>query len=356
MATTANSLNLDTIRVSKTEKAVSTPRLDGIFALLAIWFVGGLFLDGWAHNTGKVDSFFTPWHAVLYSGFLVNAGALVWVWSRNITKGYTLRNAIPTGYEASLIGAGIFAAGGAFDMLWHLLLGIEVNLEALISPSHLMLALGIFLIMSGPLRAAWRRADPKTNTILSHWPMLVSLGFTLLILTFFTFPLHPFLYRWASTSFVDPNNQQHEVYIMIGLGSILLQSAILMGCVLFALRRWLLPFGSVTLILLLNTIALAGIKGFTDMQFVSVALITGLLADVLILTLKPSLQNVMGLRFIAFIVPTVLYFLYFISLHLNGGVWWTVPFWSGSAVLAGVVGALLSYVLVPFPVQQPAKS
>ena len=40
---------------------------------LSAWLVGGFFLDGWAHTHGKVDqSFFTPWHAVLYSGHVVN--------------------------------------------------------------------------------------------------------------------------------------------------------------------------------------------------------------------------------------------------------------------------------------------
>src|SRR5215469_12275517 len=46
------------------------PRFDRIAALLSALVVGGVFLDGWAHNHGKVDqSFFTPWHALLYSAF-----------------------------------------------------------------------------------------------------------------------------------------------------------------------------------------------------------------------------------------------------------------------------------------------
>ena len=47
-------------------------------SLLTAWLVGGLFLDGWAHAHGKVDqSFFTPWHAVFYSGFAAVALALL---------------------------------------------------------------------------------------------------------------------------------------------------------------------------------------------------------------------------------------------------------------------------------------
>jgi hypothetical protein len=46
-------------------------RLDWLVTVLACWTVGGIFLDGWAHVHGKVDSsFFTVWHALLYSGYL----------------------------------------------------------------------------------------------------------------------------------------------------------------------------------------------------------------------------------------------------------------------------------------------
>src|SRR4249920_2010786 len=51
----------------------SSVRFDWMVILLEAWWVGGLFVDGWAHAHGKVDqSFFTPWHAILYAGFFVN--------------------------------------------------------------------------------------------------------------------------------------------------------------------------------------------------------------------------------------------------------------------------------------------
>ena len=53
------------------------------------WFVGGLFLDGWAHNhIPELESFFTPWHAVFYTGFLAVAGFLVATLVRNHANGY----------------------------------------------------------------------------------------------------------------------------------------------------------------------------------------------------------------------------------------------------------------------------
>ncbi len=57
------------------------------------------------------------------------------------------------GYGLSLLGVSIFALGGVSDMIWHMLFGIEVNVDALLSPTHLLLAVGMALIVSGPLRA-----------------------------------------------------------------------------------------------------------------------------------------------------------------------------------------------------------
>jgi hypothetical protein len=63
---------------SNKRAARSGARFDGAATVLAAAFTGGVFLDGWAHTHGRVDdTFFTPWHAVLYSGFLAMAVLLV---------------------------------------------------------------------------------------------------------------------------------------------------------------------------------------------------------------------------------------------------------------------------------------
>lgn len=59
---------------------------------------------------------------------------------RNIQKGYAWQSALPSGYMPALLGVGIFAIGGVFDLVWHTLFGVEANIQALLSPSHLLLA------------------------------------------------------------------------------------------------------------------------------------------------------------------------------------------------------------------------
>lgn len=44
---------------------------------LSAWLLVGLFVDGWAHvNLRSLESFFTPWHGLFYSGFFAVAALI----------------------------------------------------------------------------------------------------------------------------------------------------------------------------------------------------------------------------------------------------------------------------------------
>ena len=60
--------------------AATSPRRRLITVILASWLTLGGFVDGFAHrNLDTPETFFTPWHAVLYSGFLAVAFWLAWL-------------------------------------------------------------------------------------------------------------------------------------------------------------------------------------------------------------------------------------------------------------------------------------
>ncbi|MBI5563663.1 MAG: hypothetical protein HY870_02135, partial [Chloroflexi bacterium] len=167
-------------------------RFDWVVTALALWFTAGLFLDGWAHTHGQADeSFFTPWHGVLYAGHLTATAYLFNAFIRTMMRGSAWRQALPIGYGLSLIGGALFAIGGVGDLVWHTLFGIEQNVEALLSPTHLLLALAGMLIVSGPLRAAWRRVDTPARRLTDQLPMILSAALLLSFLTFFTQIAHP---------------------------------------------------------------------------------------------------------------------------------------------------------------------
>lgn len=327
----------------------SSVRFDWIVVLLEAWWVGGVFVDGWAHAHGKVDqSFFTPWHAILYAGCFANALFFAGVVWSNHTKGFPWSRSVPRGYEFAALGVGIFLVGGLLDLLWHLLFGIEQSIAATLSPTHLILALGVFLAASGPWRAAWLRPPGQhPESLVRLLPMLVSLAYVLSILTFFTQYANPIVNSWADKQ--TPQPQQ-----ALGVASILLQTVIIMGVILLAIRRWRLPLGSFTIILTINFVLTSVLANPSPpVLFVAaLAIINGLLIDALNLVLKPAVKRETALRLFAFLVPMVIEAIYFFAIQMLHGIVWVVHLWVGSIVLAGVVGLFLSYLLVSLPVQQ----
>lgn len=353
MANMIGTLKQPAARVVERVQPVSSVRFDWAAALLSGALVGGAYLDGWAHEHGKVDqSFFTPWHGILYSAMLVIGIFLAIPFATNLLRGFNWRRALPIGYGLSMIGVLVFALGGVGDMLWHILFGIENNVEALLSPTHLLLAVGWVLIVSGPLRAAWNRSDAAARTpAATILPALLALTWMLSVFIFFTAYANPFGETMAA---IAGRSVQTDVEQALSIVGFLVQPALLMGLVLLALRRWTLPFGSLTLLLTLTTTLVAVLHD--QYGLIVVAVLAGLLSDLVLRWLQPTAERPLALRIFAFAVPAILYTLYFGALALTDGIAWTIHLWAGAIVLAGVVGLLLSYVAVPpaAPAIEPA--
>jgi len=322
----------------------SSLRYDLIAALLSCLGVVGAYLDLWAHtHIPQLETFFTPWHGVLYSSFLLYGGFLVATAITNHNKGYSWLQSMPRGYGLALVGVFIYGLGGIGDMCWHLLFGIEKNIEALLSPTHLTLALGSFLMKTGPLRAAWQRDGSRT---LHRWKEL-----TPALLSLFCMLAGFMFYTWYANPFAIPvpaiTGQMGSNFLIQGLGvaSIFLQTALLIGPVLLIVRRWVLPFGALTLVFTLTNLVVSVPQN--TYFLLPVAILGGLGADLLLKFLKPTTTPGNAFHLFAFAVPVVLYLLYFLELAVVAGISWTIHMWMGSIVLAGIVSLLLSYLLQP---------
>jgi hypothetical protein len=343
MAIPEHLVTSDTAQTAPTRQPLAGVGFDWAFLVPCTWLMIGVSLDGWAHNhIPALETFFTPWHGVLYSGYLAVATFLLAVCVRNQRRGVPWQSAVPVGYGLSLLGVGIFAVGGVLDMIWHILFGIERNVAALLSPTHLLLALGAVLMVSGPLRAAWQRLPAQPAESRSNlFPMLLSLAYILAICTFFTQFANPIANSYADQHTIEPLED-------LGIASILLQTVLFMGCALFALRRWRLPLGAFTLIYAINsTVSSLMAKRSLVIAVAILATLTGFLLDLLYQWLKPDAEDKAALRLFAFAVPVVTNSIYFLGLFAIKGIAWSVHLWVGSIVMAGVVGLLLSYVLVP---------
>jgi hypothetical protein len=153
-----------------------------------LWFFIGAWIDSSAHTylLDDIETFFTPWHAVLYSGYAFSV--LVAIYVKNKIKDYK--------FDVGVLGAVVFGIGGASDAVWHTLLGIETGVEPLVSPSHLMLFLGAFLMLDYVFTAR-----PSTDKLDTASVVAVSTIYGLIM--FITQFLHPYLQYGVFFSYDD---------------------------------------------------------------------------------------------------------------------------------------------------------
>jgi hypothetical protein len=97
---------------------------------------------------------------LLYAGF---AGTAAWTWwlafrHRRQDPRWWLHR-WPAGYGLGAVGSLIFLAGGAGDMFWHEIFGVEVSLKAALSPSHVALTAGAVLLVTSQMRSWWASGE-----------------------------------------------------------------------------------------------------------------------------------------------------------------------------------------------------
>lgn len=240
---------------------------------------------------------------------------------------------MPAGYGPALVGVGLFALGGVSDLVWHTLFGIEVSVEALLSPPHLLLALGAGLMVTGPLRAALARGETR-----APWPALASLTLLLALLTFFTTYANPL-------TEAGELGQGGELTQALGVAGVLVQAALLTGTLLFAVRRFALPPLGFTLIVTLSSALMLLVH--VNYVLLPALLATGLLADGYAAWLRPAAQQARAFQVFAALVPATLFALALPTLALTGLLDWSVTLTSGAVTLAALTGWLLSFACLP---------
>src|SRR5688572_19079301 len=112
--------------MTDTETSRTSVRVDWILALLSIWLIGGFYVDLWAHAHGEVDdTFFTPWHGLLYAGAAAFGIAFVLVAILGKPRGVPVRDVLAPPYQLGFLGAVLFVVAGVLDLGWHELFGFE---------------------------------------------------------------------------------------------------------------------------------------------------------------------------------------------------------------------------------------
>ncbi|GAB4049912.1 hypothetical protein [Catellatospora paridis] len=273
---------------SDPDRPVTSYRTDLVTVLLGTWFTIGLMVDAWAHNNvPELETFFTPWHAVFYWGFIVTAGWILWT-CRAAFRGGRLPDlrAMPAGYPAAVLAIGGFALAGLGDMLWHVVFGVEQTIDILFSPTHLGLVTAMMIIVTTPLRTAWaRRTDPATG-LLGLLPAVLSIALGATLVLLFLQYANALVYTPGRIMMALTNLDERLSSDMAT--SILVTNLVLILPILTLARRWALPPGSVTVVYAVIGALCAAITGFGNLELIGGLLVAGVLTDLAVLWLRPS--------------------------------------------------------------------
>jgi hypothetical protein len=317
-----------------------------------VWVSSGFFLDAWAHGHVPVESFFTPYHAAFYSGMLALMLVFAGFAARNHTRGYAWSDAIPRPYRVALVGIPIFLAAGLGDMIWHRLLGLEEGVDALLSPTHQVIGLGIFFLSSGPVRSVLADAG-RSKTLAAQLPLALGLATWLLLAHFGTaYALDPAAARVDAPPAIAPFTPDYLTalgigYYKVSLGVlvVIFQSALVAGFALWLVSRIRPCPGMLTVMYAVGGIPpAAAFTNHSNLLAITTAqaLLTGMTGDALVARWDPRPERVRLFRWFAAILPMTFTGVYLLATAIFGGMWWDWNIALGAWIWSGVVGYALS--------------
>ncbi len=312
-------------------------RRDLITGAIGTWLVVALVSDGWAHfNVPELESFFTPWHAALYAGFAAMAGWIGLLGWRSRGAGSSVLSGLPRGYRGAAVGVLVFGAGGVADLLWHEIFGIEVAVDALVSPSHLVLGAGGLLMLSGPLRASGVLSED------GPWPAtaVLSLVLSASLVAFFLQYTSPFPMPAVVESFIPtpegtPGHLEAEMVVIAGLSGYLVTTVLFTLPLLLILRsreRFAAPATVLVGPIAWLPVAVVGLPWMPVAGAIG-ATLGAIVADLLLGRVRLALPIVAGG------VPVLVWSGQLAGLAMADALRWPVSMWAGAVVLAGFTGA-----------------
>ncbi len=344
-----------------------------VAGLAAAMFAGAV-IDAWAHVhlPESLETVLTPSHAVVYAAFaglvMVVAGATVIRMrsgrgqfpvsegSRLVKLPMTLpsrfRAAVRPGHSVTIAGVIVFLAGGAADSAWHVALGIEADAEALVSPTHLLLAVGAGMIAAGPVCACWlARTRPRWPEFL---PVAIGMGTLVGLCAFALHLAHPLVDPWPSYPYVA-DSPTFWAIAPLGVASAALQASIVAGGLAITLRAWPHPpRGALAIIVVMATAPLVFLH---DQQpLLSVSAMGGLAAE-LVKALTGRWSTRTRILAATATVPSALWAGEIAVLASQGAVEWSAHLMTGTLLVVAASGFLVGLLAtLPAALETPGDA
>ena len=298
-------------------------------------------------NPGNLGGdFLAGWHLVLYGGVL---GVGLWLGVGALRRGPAFLLSAPT----TTIGFAMLALGGAADAAWHAQFGVEAEVEALVSPPHLLVFSGLVLLLTSPIVVLWRRPARRLGLVAS----VVALGSTVatvLVVSLFTGFLSPLASGMSlSQGYVEPLVGESSVdYDQVrGLGIAVFTTILLVGAFTVILVRFRPMPGLVAVsVFLCGAPALAITDATAIRPLVLGYAMAGLVLEAMVGLLgKPTLDR-LGAAASGAAMSGMLWLATFALLARDDRLQWSTSMWTGTVVLAALVGAATGAVVaLPAP-------
>jgi hypothetical protein len=326
--------------------------LDLLVGLVGVWLAAGFLLDSWAHLHVPVETFFTPYHATFYSAMVAGALILAIFARRNLALGFTGIDTLPAAYQSALWGVPVFFAGGIGDLIWHTFFGVEDRVEAVTSPTHLIIGVGVLLVVGAPIRSALQRHAGLT-TLRAQLPLLFALATWLEFIhlgTAYAFdPGAAQMYAPPDGVAYGPDYFTNTTLVLFKTGSgiaiVMLQSLILMGVCVWTVANFALRPGALTILFVLgNAMIAAALTNDTLIlaTYLAMSVVAGGAGDVIVARLHPSRARPVAFGLFGALVPGAYYGTYFLFTALTGGVWWSWTLTLGAIVWSMLCGLALT--------------
>ena len=323
-----------------------------VSSLGSVMQISGASWDITSHLLNQPDSFFTPSHAMLYTGIgliAISAGVSSYLLRRkNKIKQY---NSISLSFKLLIIGSFLSLIAGPLDYLWHQNFG----LDGLLSPTHITLATGMLINSVAVCIGLYG----VMNNI-SHWknlakifliPSLCSLWFTSIWYVFI------FVLPFSESDFFNFNLDTYSATLIASIFLPLINSIMF----LFSSKVFNNTFGYasiiVSLLVLINTLSTIIPTGdllspLIPWYFVSI-LGASLLADILLNSsfIRMNTKQFKNNKLIASsIIGSIFYFFNYPMIIWTYGTFLHTDLGSLNAVLPTFLNTIVTVTLITVPV------
>ncbi len=345
-----------------------SPWLDFAIGFCGLWLSAGFMWDSWAHLHVGVETFFTPYHAVFYAAMVGASIAFAVAAVRNYRLGYRFPQLLPIAYRRALIGVPVFFGGGVGDLIWHSFFGVENRIEAVTSPTHLIIGFGVVLVLSGPIRSALA----ARNIVLSLRSQLPMLFCVAAVLEFAHLGMS-YAFDASAAKMDAPPDQvatSPEYLLQValvlyktgtGVMIIILTALVQMAFALWLASRFRLAPGAMAIFFVLGdsmiAAALTNDRPLLLIHF-TMALVAGIVADIVLARGRGAtfgLPSLRVLRRFAIAVPLAYYGTFFGMTLVLEGSWWNWALIAGTTTWSVIAGFGLTFLMnEPAPLTPPA--